>query len=51
MYEKEKFIHDCINASNEGQSAVRVIVVEAFSDWTAIMTEPGEPEHAGIMKH
>ena len=48
MFEKERFIQDCIDAVQEGQAAVRELVTAAVSDPAGVMSELGEPEHAGI---
>ena len=48
MFKKEKFIQDCLIAVPEGQQSVREVVTEAVSDSAGIMSELGEPEHAGI---
>lgn len=48
MFDKDRFIHDCMNAVAEGQGAIRELVAEAVSDRAGIMSELGEPEHAGI---
>ena len=48
MFAKDRFIQDCINAVADGQAAVRELVVEAISDSARVMSELGEPEHAGI---
>ena len=48
MFNKDHFIQDCRNAVAEGQGAIRELVAEAVSDSTGMMSELGEPEHAGI---
>lgn len=48
MFDKDRFIHDCMNAVAEGQGAIRELVAEAVSDSTGMMSALGEPEHAGI---
>jgi len=48
MFEKDRFIQDCIDAIAEGQGAVREVVSKAVSDSAGIMSALGEPEHAGI---
>ena len=45
---KDQFIQDCIKAMGEGQGAVREVVAEAVSDSARVMSELGEPEHAGL---
>ena len=48
MFEKEQFIQDCIDAVSEGQTAVREVVTKAVSNPARVISELGEPEHAGI---
>lgn len=48
MFDKDRFIQDCIDAITEGQCAVREVVSKAVSDGASVMSELGEPEHAGI---
>lgn len=48
MFDKDRFIQDCKNAIAEGQGAVRDVVAAAVSDSVRVMSELGEPEHAGI---
>ncbi len=48
MFNKDHFIKDCVEAVAEGQGAIREIVAEAISDSGRIMSELGEPEHAGM---
>ena len=48
MFDKDTFVQDCIAALPEGQQAIREIVKQAVSDSTAIISQLGEPEHAGI---
>ena len=48
MFDRDHFIQDCIKAVVEGQGAVREVVAEAISDSARVMSELGEPEHAGI---
>ncbi len=48
MFDKHRFIQNCITAAAEGQQAVREVVTQAVSDGKGIMSELGEPEHAGI---
>ncbi|WP_432697665.1 hypothetical protein ACQUQP_04760 [Marinobacterium sp. YM272] len=48
MFNKDDFIQDCIKAVAEGQEAVRELVAEAVSDSSRVISELGEPEHAGI---
>jgi predicted metal-dependent enzyme (double-stranded beta helix superfamily) len=48
VFNKDHFIQDCIKAMAEGQGAVREVVAEAVSDSARVMSELGEPEHAGL---
>ncbi|MEO8303712.1 MAG: hypothetical protein ABI724_06305 [Betaproteobacteria bacterium] len=48
MFDKEQFVHDCVGAVAEGQEAIREIVAKAMSDAPRVMSELGEPVHAGI---
>lgn len=48
MFDKDRFIQDCMNAVAEGQGAIREIVAEAISNGSEIISKLGEPEHAGI---
>jgi len=48
MFDKERFIHDCMQAVTEGPAAVRERVAEAVSAGAGIMSQLGEPTHAGI---
>lgn len=48
MFDKDRFIQDCIEAVKEGQAAVREVVASAVSDPAGVMSELGEPERAGI---
>lgn len=48
MFDKDRFIQDCMKGVAEGQGAIREIVAEAVSDSARMMSELGEPEHAGI---
>ena len=48
MFKKDRFIQDCIAAVQEGQAAVREVVQAAVAEPGSIISELGEPEHAGI---
>lgn len=48
MFSKDRFIQDCIQSVAEGQQAVRELVKEAVSDRAGMLSELGEPQHAGI---
>lgn len=49
MFDKDRFVHDCINAVAEGQGAIRELVARAVSHGPSVMAAFGEPEHAGVM--
>jgi len=48
MFDRDTFIQDCIAAQPGGQQAIREIVNRAVSDSAGIISQLGEPEHAGI---
>ncbi len=48
MFDRDRFIQDCIDAVAEGQAATREVVTAAVADPAAVVAELGEPEHAGI---
>ncbi|NEX22152.1 hypothetical protein G3480_17885 [Thiorhodococcus mannitoliphagus] len=48
MFEKDRFIQDCREAVKDGQAAVREVVKAAVSDASHVISELGEPDHAGI---
>jgi predicted metal-dependent enzyme (double-stranded beta helix superfamily) len=48
LFEKNHFIQNCIDAVGRGEDTVREVVAEAVSDRLRVMSELGEPEHAGI---
>jgi len=48
MFDKDQFIQDCMSAVAEGPGAIREVVAQAVSDSAGVMSELGEPEHAGI---
>ncbi len=48
MFDKDRFIQDCIAAVEQGQAAVREVVQAAVAEPNSIISELGEPEHAGI---
>lgn len=48
MFTKEQFVHDCLEAVGSGPDAIREIVAHAVSDCGAVVSELGEPAHAGI---
>ena len=48
MFQKDRFIEDCIEAVADGQPALREVVTAAVSDHSGVMQELGEPRQAGI---
>jgi predicted metal-dependent enzyme (double-stranded beta helix superfamily) len=48
MFDKDRFIQDCVNTIAAGQGAIREVVAEAVSDSAEVMSELGQPEHAGV---
>lgn len=48
MFEKDRFIQDCITAVTEGQAAVREVVQAAVANPNSVISELGTPDHAGI---
>ena len=48
MFEKDKFIDGCVAAVDDGQKAIREIVLEAVADRDGIIKELGEPPEAGV---
>ena len=49
VFDKERFIEECIAAQAEGQQAVREVVAAAVADSPSVMTGLGEPKQAGIV--
>lgn len=48
MFDKDRFIEDCVKAKPEGERAIREVVLEAVSDASGMMACLGEPAHAGL---
>ena len=48
MFDKDRFVEDCVKAAAEGQAAVRELLQRAISDPAEVMRALGEPQHAGI---
>ena len=48
MFDKDRFIEDCIAAVGDGQQAIREVVTRAVSDASGVMNALGEPRQAGI---
>ena len=49
MFDRERFIQDCIDAVAHGQDAIRELVAGAVSESPRVMSQLGEPEHAGLV--
>ena len=49
MFDRQRFVQDCIEAVPDGQNAVREVVLAAVSAGHQVMQGLGEPEHAGII--
>jgi len=49
MFDKERFIEDCMLAIKDGQKAVREVVTRAVSNPAAVVREMGAPGDAGIV--
>lgn len=48
MFDRDRFIEDCIKAAPEGQAAIGEIVAAAVSDGDRVLDQLGAPAHAGI---
>ncbi len=48
MFQKDRFVEDCRRAVQDGQKAVREVVLEAVGDTAGIIAELGEPAKAGV---
>lgn len=48
MFDKDRFIDDCIGAVSEGQEAIRELVAAAVADRDGILAALGAPQHAGL---
>ena len=48
MFDKDRFIEDCLAAVKQGQPAVREVVQSAVSDASGVINALGEPQQAGI---
>jgi predicted metal-dependent enzyme (double-stranded beta helix superfamily) len=49
VFDKDRFIQDCLSALAEGHEAIRDLMAEAVSDSAGMMAAFGEPEHAGLV--
>ncbi len=48
MFQKDRFVEDCKRAIQDGQKAVREVMLEAVGDPAGIIAELGEPTAAGV---
>jgi len=48
MFDKDRFIEDCISAVPDGREALRELVLRAVADSRGVMAALGEPGHAGL---
>lgn len=48
MFDKERFIADCLAAVADGEDAIRELVAAAVADPAGVMAALGEPAHAGL---
>lgn len=48
MFDKDRFIEDCVKTVGEGEGAISELVAAAVSDGVRVLAELGEPTHAGI---
>lgn len=48
MFDKDRFIEDCLAAVADGQQAMREVVNAAVADSGGVIAALGEPQHAGI---
>jgi predicted metal-dependent enzyme (double-stranded beta helix superfamily) len=48
MFDKDRFIQDCIAANAQGQGAIRELVARACAEGEGVMRSLGAPEHAGV---
>lgn len=48
MFDRDRFIADCMGAVAEGQGAIAERVAEAVSDGDRVLAQLGAPTHAGI---
>lgn len=48
MFDKDRFIQDCIDRVAEGPQAMSALVANAVSDGASVMSSLGEPVHAGV---
>lgn len=48
MFDRDRFIEDCIKTVGEGEGAISELVAAAVADGARVLAELGEPTHAGI---
>jgi predicted metal-dependent enzyme (double-stranded beta helix superfamily) len=48
MFDRDLFIQDCKSAVADGPGAIQEVVARAVSHGPGVMSELGEPQHAGI---
>lgn len=48
MFDRDRFIEDCVKLVGEGEGAISEVVAAAVSDGARVIAELGEPTHAGI---
>lgn len=48
MFDRDRFIEDCVKTVGEGEGAISELVAAAVSDGARVIAELGEPIHAGI---
>jgi predicted metal-dependent enzyme (double-stranded beta helix superfamily) len=48
VFDKDRFIEDCVKTVGEGEGAISELVAAAVSDGVRVLAELGEPTHAGI---
>jgi predicted metal-dependent enzyme (double-stranded beta helix superfamily) len=48
MFQRDRFIQDCMDAVAEGQGAIREVVAAAVADSAGVVRGLGEPQRAGI---
>lgn len=48
MFDRDRFIEDCVKIVGEGEGAISELVAAAVADGASVIGELGEPTHAGI---
>jgi predicted metal-dependent enzyme (double-stranded beta helix superfamily) len=48
MFDRDRFIEDCMHAKATGPAAIREVVAEAVSDGAGVVFALGDPQSAGI---